>query len=128
MTTFVVERSLSLPSGAKRQFVHAGVQHGSFLLQEEVERVISEFITQEIQHFCGMFHLLLMVIELTQCGISSAFGCQNLALYLLDLDRENLDLELPFLQPSIPSRLCKVERCRRAGDLCRLIRYASDSC
>src|SRR6266567_6083066 len=119
MAAFVVECALGLLSSAERQFVHAAVQHGGILLQVEVERVIGEFITQEVLHLSRVFHLLLVIIQFAQHDIASAFSSKNLALDLLILDIENLHLLPPIYFSSVPSSLrqAKPTRSTRAASL-----------
>ena len=109
MAAFVIERALSLPCGAECQLVHAAIQHGRILLQEQVERVVRELIVQEIQHFRRLFHLLLVVIEFAKCGISSPLGGKDLAPYLLDFNGEYLNLEVPFLFAPVPACLRQIQ-------------------
>jgi hypothetical protein len=58
-----------------------------------------------------------MIVEFAQRGIAPPFGCQDLALDLLDFDSQNLDLEAPVLFASIPTRVSEVQRCRRTGNI-----------
>ena len=61
---------------------------------------------------CTSFDVLdlpLMIVEFLQRDVAAPLGAQDLALDLLDLDVEDLDLMKPLLEPARPARLRQVE-------------------
>src|SRR5258708_15189006 len=102
MAAFVVEGSLRLPRGAESQFIHTGMEGSGLLLQEQVQCVVGELITQEVLHLSRLLHLALVIIEFSQRNVSSPFGCKKLALNLLKLDSDDINLLPPVYFTSIP--------------------------
>ena len=64
-----------------------------------------------------MLDLLLLVVQVAQGSIAVPLRGQDLALDLLDLDADDLDLQLPFLAPAVPASLGETEAAAAGGDL-----------
>ena len=88
------------------------------LLQEQIQLVVRELVAQEVLHLLRLLDLPLMIVQFLQRDVAAPLGRQNLALDLLDLDVEDLDLVNPFLEPARPARLRQIER-RRSVRPCR---------
>ena len=104
-----IERVLRLPRGVERQLVHPAMQRRSFLLQVDIQLGGGELVAQEILHLGGVLDLPLMRVEILERFAAAALCGQDLALDLLDLDRQDVDLVVPFLQPPRPAGLGEFE-------------------
>jgi hypothetical protein len=57
-------------------------------------------VAQQAVHLNSVLDLALVVVELPRCNIAPVFGSENLALDLLDLDADDLDLVTPLVLPT----------------------------
>src|SRR5271157_5940466 len=66
-----------------------------------------------------------MDIQVLQGLITPSLGTQDLSFDLLDLDDENLDLMIPFIQSPLPAGFCQFQSGRGSGDGGKAIHDAS---
>lgn len=75
--------------------------------------MFAKLVSHKVQRFLGMLHLMLMTVEFPEGHAATARTSQLLLLNLCNLNCNEINLVLPFLQPSLLSSLREREPSRR---------------